>query len=1341
MPDLPPPDSGHGCAAWVYVLHWDRPSRLAALKNALGDSVSIISEYYPPGTKGQPLGSGKPVDQTTSPWTVERVADARFAKPPVLDDKGNLVASPHDGAAVGGAADGSDWGAPTNANWSAKGVTVTYKQGTDLEAYLPSLPPLQPTPIPAAPFPTPTPATGVDVTADSTITDTYYPWGGNVSGTYHLLAYDQFGNQATWTWTLTFGKDSGGNQIYGDDPGSPFVAYDQTAYLGGAGPAPQPYIPNYPDNARYPQPAPGALPVGSSIPGVTGTPLLGLVRVEGPKRIVSDTADKVNWGLFTFQDRTPYSSTPGDYCKDPGETAKNYELKQQVYPDDSGKIAQIEEALQLVYFGGMYTAGGTPSKEGLRRAGVSLENDTFLTDPLIRIRCDRPYGLIFCTDGLSNVCNPAGGANLYGPPALPATVDPVAFDSGGEPWTSPCEGYYGTDAGCYTAAVPPGGGAARLWRCCDPGSKQLGSGFDCETNTMLDASIPGNDVLINTYKTAPGVPAKSGTPDGFVAGIAESLFTNGFIWTDPNDGSKTKTRVRTFVIGLSPTVGKCELNYTAYRGRTDASAAKGDAGYTYQIIPAPDPNDPVVDPGDPRLPQDQNGENGTTPNTYAASIGSGDYAFFANDSSSIYDAFQEIIAGTATGDYATSPPIAGASIKQGNIVLLPSTEYPKWKGRLRAVDTQKPTGSNTKWDAGEILSNPKDKDHMWPADRKIYTWDPANLGSGLIEVVTGNQGTLAPISGVAAKFTTAVIDFIRGNDGSLTNKARSWVFGASINSTPAVVGQPEIYTGNFQSTHAAYEILHKNRKPIAWVGADDGMLHAFNFDTGKEILALVPPELLARQVKLHDNYLTLVNPITKERKAPTGQNPDIRQHIWGVAQSFRYADVYDTKNSVWKTIGYLTLGPAGSSVTAIDVTHPSSTDEGYIDATKPVEILWVRPTASDPLPGLGQSWSVPAVAANQKSPENYLMLMGAGFNAASIASDQKDSRLFQLQALDGKDGSSTGNSVDIPVDAVDAGNKPLIGQQAFSASVFFDSTMPTFYGNNIADLGLQADLNGRIWFNYPTGGTIDFDQVKIGIDVPKEVGNIEGAADQAPLYYPPAASGVAKSGCQVYSFGSGTSYEKSPLVINPNGSSAPSGEQSNYSWKPRLFIAVNANKAATQFGSVTVTGPDQAIYAVQVSSIELPPCDLTKPGPRCRVGTSDPTTFGLRTQMTAPPFLLVPITPTFKSPTKAEEQSDFQALFLLYDPDAIGYCRGFSYVVVLSFTLNSGCETVTVDKTEVYEGGEGAASGFAMAGTKIVVGKSGVGSGQKAGVFETPINILSYGGFGNVTPVYWKELQ
>ncbi|HQR45802.1 MAG TPA: PilC/PilY family type IV pilus protein [Thermoanaerobaculia bacterium] len=1178
------------------------------------------------------------------------------------------------------------------------------------------------------------------MTAHSRVDSVVYdaPWGGNVVGDYHLLPYDQFGNQATWTWTLTFGTANVGGvdvPIYGPDPGPPFKAYDETYHSGAEPyptPAPQPYLP---DNSSYPQPAPGTWqqpPVGSSIPGVTGMPAIGLARVDPPQKIVSGSADKVNWGLFTFQDRTPYSApdpvtgkpTVGNYCADPSGTAKNYELIQHVNPD-GGKVDQIVSALDLVYYGGIYSAGGTPSKEGLRRAAEDVRTETFLKDRLVPLNCDRPYGMIFCTDGLSNICNPAGDPS---DPTGPPGPDSWTGYSGGEPWTSPCEGYLGVDKGCYTPVeVPVGSGTYRLLRCCDPGSKQKGSGYDCETNSMLDPkAAAGNPALIDTYKTATGVPPGAGTPDGFVAGIAETLFSDGF---KDKDGV-TKARVRTFVIGISQNVGKCELNYTAYRGRTDASAQNGDAGYDYEVISG-DPGS-----GDPRLPQ--NGEDGTTPNTYGKSVGSGDYAFFANDSQSISRAFQEIIASTALGDYATSPPIAGAAIAQGNIVLLPSTEYPKWKGRLRAIDTQKdPTDpAYYRWDAGCILSDPKCiYGYQAPADRKLYTWDPANLAAGLIEIKADNstRDILAAIAGLPnTKFTTNVIDFIRGNDGTLKDVPRAWVYGASINSTPAVVGNPEtFYQDPLAKTHAAFELKHRKRRPLAWVGSDDGMLHAFDFNTGFEVIALMPPELLARQYSLYQNFLTIVNPITKEKRAPNGQEVDLNKHIWGVAQSFRYADVYDTKASppTWKTVGYLTLGPSGDSITAIDVTHPSPSDDGN-DPTQPVQILWRKSSAD--LTGLGQTWSVPAVAAIEATaPEKFLLIMGAGFNAASTATAQKDSKLFQLNAVDGTDGYSTGNNNWVPVKVAPpiSGNEPLVGQQAFASSVFFDTTKPTFYGDNVANLGLQADLNGRVWFNYATGGTTDFDKVMLGMDVPDLINTLEGAPDQAPLYYPPAASGRGNTGCQAYAFGSGTEYEKSPLETDPTGAAATSGKKSDYAWKPRIFIATNAD-ALPGFNKVDASGG--AVQAQILSAIELPPCDLLKNpnGPRCKLSMSDPTTFGPRTQLTAPPFLVVPLS----------GDGTYRALFLVYDPDAIGFCRGYSYIVLWKFDL-SACGVPTNGVIETYEGGEGAGAGFAMAGSKIIIAKSGHGTGQKAGLQDTGVNISDWGGPANARPVYWKELQ
>ncbi len=1292
-----------GCAAWLYLLHWDRPSRIAQLKNALGDSVNIVSEFYPPGSTV--------IDNTTTPWTIQRAG----------------------GLAVGGATDGSSWATALelSLNWQtavAQGAIVEYHQGADLQSYIGSLPA----------------SVSVHSGAVSLYLGSWYPPGGgvlavgpNVGATYNLAAFDPLGNQATWSWTITFGTDEFGYIKYGDDPLRPFQAYDETLFDGVSNP-PTPNPPSYLGG--------NLIPVGSSIPGVTGTPTgkaAAFVRYESAKKIVSQTADAVNWGLYSFSDVSGDAEV-ATACSYDG----NYQLFQHVFPTDSGKIDDVEAALQLVYYGGMYTQGGTPSKEGLKRAGADLYNYTYKNDKKIAF-CDRPYGLIFATDGASNICNPNGSdTDWTGPPAIlpcdcrdSSCVPPspcILFDSdgnslgmsdagqyqglkypsAGEPWTSPCQGFYGFDAGCNTGAL----------KCCDPWSRIGGSGYDCNVD-----ELSSDAAKINHFKDA-AVPATWNAVDpGFVAGRAESLFINGFA-----DAGKNKVNVRTFVIGLSSTVGRCELNYTAFRGRTDASAPKGDAGYAYVTGSG--------DPGDPRLLQP--GVDETDVHIYSSSIGGGDYAFFATDPKSIYDAFQQIIAGTAIGDYATSPPVAGSSVSQSNIVLIPSTDYPGWLGRLRSIDSLKVPGTPgyLRWDAGDILSNPSNASHVTPAQRKIYTWNPTNLAGGLIEL-TADAATAAAVQaipGVPGSFTENVIDFLRGNDGTLSDPPtiRGWVFGASINVTPAIIGKPEIYSGTTLMSHASFEQTYKNRNPVAWVGADDGMLHAFDFNTGKEILALLPPELLPQQVTFYTNYKTMLN-ANGTHQTFTGQNPDIFQHIWGVANSLRFDDIYDGTD--WKTIGYLALGPAGKSVTAIDITHPTSTDPNYVSA-KPVEVLW-RKSAAD-LPALAQAWSVPAIAAVNAAPSRFLALFGSGFNAASTAtkpdgSSQLDANLFQLKAVDGTNGYTTGtlNNVTLPVASLDSSNRPLVGQQAFAASQLFDTTKPTYYGNNIANLGVQVDLNGRLWFNYPTGGTTDFDQVQLGIDVPGAIQQIEGAADQAPLYYPPSVSGLGTNpagGCQVYSFGSGTAYEKSPLVTDPSGNAAPSGQnKSDYAWSPRLFVAVN-KKLTAPYGPITVTGPNKAIYSVPISSIQIPPClDPSDPkydpnAPGCKLGPTDLTTLGPKTQMTAPPFLLVTLS----------GKGEFQALFLLFDPEAIGYCRGYSYIIVLSFKLSDACDVTNITKTEVFGAGEGAASGFAIAGTKVIVGKSGVGAGQQAGLVTTPINILSYGSFfGNVVPVYWRDLK
>lgn len=58
-----PPLDGRNASTWRYVLKFDLPSRIATMKNALGDSVSIIPSYAPPPFRTD--GNGIVLDQSS----------------------------------------------------------------------------------------------------------------------------------------------------------------------------------------------------------------------------------------------------------------------------------------------------------------------------------------------------------------------------------------------------------------------------------------------------------------------------------------------------------------------------------------------------------------------------------------------------------------------------------------------------------------------------------------------------------------------------------------------------------------------------------------------------------------------------------------------------------------------------------------------------------------------------------------------------------------------------------------------------------------------------------------------------------------------------------------------------------------------------------------------------------------------------------------------------------------------------------------------------------------------------------------------------------------------------
>jgi len=147
------------------------------------------------------------------------------------------------------------------------------------------------------------------------------------------------------------------------------------------------------------------------------------------------------------------------------------------------------------------------------------------------------------------------------------------------------------------------------------------------------------------------------------------------------------------------------------------------------------------------------------------------------------------------------------------------------------------------WEAGKQLALKN------AADRKVLTWvDSDNDGvvdtGEQIAFTTANATTLSPYlraSSTAPYTASNIIEFIRGvqvsgmRDRQMSVPAGSgtlkvWKFGDPIHSTPTVVASPrERYDVIYGDTsYTAYFQKYRHRRQVAYVGSNDGMLHAFN---------------------------------------------------------------------------------------------------------------------------------------------------------------------------------------------------------------------------------------------------------------------------------------------------------------------------------------------------------------------------------------------------------------------------------------------------------------------------------------------------------------------------------
>jgi type IV pilus assembly protein PilY1 len=378
---------------------------------------------------------------------------------------------------------------------------------------------------------------------------------------------------------------------------------------------------------------------------------------------------------------------------------------------------------------------------------------------------------------------------------------------------------------------------------------------------------------------------------------------------------------------------------------------------------------------------------------HAAVNGGGTY-FSATDPRSIISGLTNALSAidkqtAASAAVATSNPNVTAGDANAYVSTFTSGV---WAGELQSVGIDLTTGdlvSTPTWSAAALLDA-----QAW-ANRKIYMFDSSGSSTNkrkdftYANMTTTEQGYFSATSitsgGGMMQFCTLgsfclsteaqaaavgqnLVNFIRGdrsNEGALLSadkyfRQRQNVLGDIVDSEAAYVKLPLLH---FSDTgYAAYKTssVVAGRQGMVYVGANDGMLHAFVASTGQEAWAYVPSAVLPNLFHLADKGYG-------------------SQHQFYVNSSPIVRDVYD--GSQWHTVLISGLGAGGRSYFALDVTDP----------TNPLPLWEFTDT------NLGYTLGKPEVG--KLANGTWVAIFPSGYN--NVSPGDGEGRLYVLNAVTG----------------------------------------------------------------------------------------------------------------------------------------------------------------------------------------------------------------------------------------------------------------------------------------------------------------------------------------------------
>ncbi|TVR66962.1 MAG: hypothetical protein EA420_01110, partial [Candidatus Competibacteraceae bacterium] len=296
---------------------------------------------------------------------------------------------------------------------------------------------------------------------------------------------------------------------------------------------------------------------------------------------------------------------------------------------------------------------------------------------------------------------------------------------------------------------------------------------------------------------------------------------------------------------------------------------------------------------------------------------------------------------------ATSAAASSAVLQTDTLLYIAGFRSDDWSGELKAYELTEDGMGSEAWDAEALLAVRS------PATRKIFTRAAAGSGVGggvSFEDLNALDGVQQAAlnrdpNNVEDNLGQERVDWLRGTEhASLRSRC--------VSTAPVPYNPPGKNCPANSKQRPLCDIIHSDpqyRKNVLYLGANDGMLHAFDAITGEELFAYIPsPLLLPEPGQDHAPLSRLMDPNYTHRYFVDGK-----------------AVVADVGS---KTYLVGSMGAGGRTVFALDVTNPS----GFSAS----DVKWEFSH-----PELGYNVGQPAIV--RMSDGTWAAVFGNGYNSAS----------------------------------------------------------------------------------------------------------------------------------------------------------------------------------------------------------------------------------------------------------------------------------------------------------------------------------------------------------------------